>query len=56
MGVCSLIHLKLGVPEIKMVKITARAVKLFYLRVSGISLQMGVHGLVSVNLGVLDME
>ena len=52
MEVCSLIHLKLGVPEIK---ITARAVKIFYLRVSGISLQMGVRGLVSVNLGVLNM-
>ena len=58
MGVCSPIHVKQGSLKLKWLKITARAVKLLlYMRVSGISFQMGVRGLVvRVNLGVLDMK
>ena len=37
MGVCNLMHVKMGVPEMKMLKITARVVH------SGI-FQMGVRG------------
>ena len=40
-------HVKLGVPEIKMVEITARAIKSYFMRVCG---------LVSVNFGVLNMK
>ena len=43
--------------KLKWLKITARAVEIFfYMRVSGISFQMGVRRLVGVNLGVLDMK
>ena len=47
-------HAKLGVPKMK---ITVRAVKIFsYMRVSGISFQLGVRRLISVNVGVLDIK
>ena len=50
-------HVKLGALGIKMVENRCRAETIFsYGGPCGISFQMGVHGLISVNLGVLGMK